>query len=277
MTYIPAGTFRMGDTFAEGEADELPVHNVYVSGFHMDRYEVSKALWDSVYVWATNNSYTFETAGSARGTNHPAHTVDWYDVVKWCNARSEKEGLGPCYHLDDTFSVVYRSGAQDISNSWVNWSTNGYRLPTEAEWEKAARGGSSAHRFPWADDTVTHERANYYSSATYSYDISKTRGYHPAHYTNVPPSTSPVGSFTANGHGLYDVCGNLWEWCWDWHGATYYASSPETDPCGPTSGSDRVLRGGNWQVFAEHIRLTRRGKRDPAIGDPFMGFRCVRR
>ena len=186
MALIPAGSFQMGDTFNEGESNELPLHMVYVSTFYMDKYEVTKALWDEVYQWAIMNGYSFDNSGSwydgqnrSRGNNHPVHTINWYDVVKWCNARSEKELRKPAYYTSATQTNVYRTGQLDIQNNWVKWDA-GYRLSTEAEWEKAARGGVSGRRFPWIDvDTITHSQANYYSYSNYVYDISPTRGRHP--------------------------------------------------------------------------------------------------
>jgi formylglycine-generating enzyme required for sulfatase activity len=209
----------------------------------MDRYEVTKALWDEVHSWAIANGYSFEFGAQGKAANHPAHTMTWYDAVKWCNARSEKEGRVPAYYTSALQTTVYRSGQVNVDNSWVKWCT-GYRLPTEAEWEKAARGGSSGQRFPWGN-TITHSQANYYSSTSNAYDISPTRGYHPT-FTGVSPYTSPVGYFGANGYGLYDMAGNVWEWCWDWYSSSYYSSSPGTDPRGPISGSYRVFRGGGW-------------------------------
>jgi formylglycine-generating enzyme required for sulfatase activity len=172
MVLIPAGSFTMGNCMdpGEGYSDELPLHTVYVGGFYMDRYEVSKALWDEVYAWATNRPadvrYSFECGAEGKASNHPAQTMTWYDAVKWCNARSEKEGRAPCYYTNASLSqaAIYRSGQLDLATNWVNWAVSGYRLPTEAEWEKAARGGASGHRFPWLDvDTIDWSRANYFS------------------------------------------------------------------------------------------------------------------
>ena len=161
MVLIPAGSFLMGDTFNEGYSDERPLHSVYVSAFYMDRTEVTKALWDEVYGWAVIHGYTFDNAGSGKALDHPVHYVNWYDCVKWCNARSEKEGRVPAYYRDAAQTLVYRAGRVDVQNEWVKWNA-GYRLPTEAEWEKAARGGLSGKRFPWGD-TISHSQANYYS------------------------------------------------------------------------------------------------------------------
>ena len=274
MTLIPAGSFTMGDTL-DGVTSALPLHTVYVSAFYMDRTEVTKALWDNVYQWAITHGYSFDYANSGQGkaANHPAHSMTWYDAVKWCNARSEKEGRTPAYYTSAAQVAVYRSGRLTVDNSWVKWSA-GYRLPTEAEWEKAARGGASGRRFPWSDaDTITHSRANYNSSASYAYDTSPTRGHHPTYATGGFPYTSPVGTFAANGYGLYDMTGNVLEWCSDWYGA--YSSVSQTDPRGPTSGSYRVVRGGNWKHIAFTCLSAHRNIPAASNRYDFIGFRSV--
>ena len=272
MALIPAGSFTMGNCMSssEGYSDELPLHTVYVSAFYCDRYEVTKSLWDTVYQWAIGHGYSFDHAGSGKGASHPVQTIDWYDCVKWCNARSEKEGRVPAYYTDAGLSVRYRSGQVA---PYVNWSS-GYRLPTEAEWEKAARGGASGQRFPWSGTSnITHSMANYYSSSGYAYDVSPTRGSHPTFATGGAPYTSPVGYFAANGYGLYDMAGNVWEWCWDWYGG--YSSGSQTDPRGPTSGSYRVNRGGGWDRYADYCRAAIRYDYSPTIRYNDYGFRSV--
>jgi sulfatase modifying factor 1 len=270
MVLIPAGSFLMGDSFGEGDSDELPVQTVSVSAFWMDTVEVTKGLWDEVATWAAANGYDLGPEdGSGKALDHPVYDVTWYEAVKWANARSEKEGLDPCYTVSGS---VYRSwqSAPDC-----NWSANGYRLPTEAEWEKAARGGVAGHRFPWSDvDTIDHTRANYYSYSGYSYDTSPTRGYHPAYATGDYPYTSPVGSFAPNGYGVYDMAGNVFEWCWDWYGR--YAPSPESDPRGPASGSNRAFRGGGLLYYANFCRVAARFYYWPGHEYDFLGFRLVR-
>ena len=188
MVLIPAGAFQMGDTFYEGAVFEIPIHTVDVSAFYMDEYEVTKNLWDQVKTWSADHGYGYDNAGSGKATNHPVQSIDWYDAVKWCNARSEREGRVPAYYTDSGLTQVYKTGQVA---PYVNWHA-GYRLPTEAEWEKADRGGASGHRFPWSNvETITHTQANYYSDSSYSYDISPTRGYNPKFNDGVMPLHQP--------------------------------------------------------------------------------------
>ena len=273
MVWIDGEDLEQGQT---GIAE--PVHTNFVSGFWMDETEVTKAKWDEVYNWAITNGYTFDHAGSGKTSSHPVQTVSWYDCVKWCNARSQMEGLTPSYYLDADFINVYRTGATDVQNAWVRWTSGGYRLPTEAEWEKAARGGRQGRLFPWGGDTIAHSQANYCATNSYSYDVSPTQGFHPTYNDSVMPYTSPAGSFPANGYGLHDMAGNVWEWCWDWYAD--YSATYQTDPHGPEtgqSGAYRVLRGGSWLHDAYHSRCAYRGYYDPPnYEDNSLGFRCVR-
>ena len=275
---IPAGSFQMGDSFEDVDGSggvytyERPVHAVYISAFSMDRYEVTKALWDKVANWAAAHSYDISPGdGDGTATDHPVWNVS-YEAVKWANARSEMEGLTPCY---TTSGIVYRMGENAPD---CNWSARGYRLPTEAEWEKAARGGAAGRRFPWSDgDTIQHGRANYHSSdGIFGYDTSPSRGLHPSVATGNSIPTSPVGSFAPNGYGLYDMAGNVEEWCWDWFGTRPTLPSPESEPRGPDSGSFRVLRGGCVGGSAFWCRVAARNKTMPSTARPLDGFRLVR-
>lgn len=269
MAFIPSGTFTMGDNV---DRYQLPVHDVYVSAFYMDKCEVTKQRWDEVYSWAVAHGYSFDRAGSGSGTNHPVHTINWYDAVKWCNARSEREGRAPAYYTSDSLQTVYRSGRVDVQNDWVKWS-GGYRLPTEAEWEYAARGGLSGKRFPWGD-TISHSQANYFSDISFSYDISPTRGYHPDYQIGWEAYTSAVGSFEAGGFGLRDMAGNVGEWCWDYWNELY-SSEIQSDPRGPASGSLRVGRGGSWMDYAAFCRVPDRVPHWPENALITCGFRCA--
>jgi len=283
MALIPSGGFVMGNATnvfpaSEGFNSELPQHMVNVSAFYMDIYEVTKAVWDEVKAYNGGNGYSYSNTGLGKATNHPVQTVNWFDVVKWCNARSERDGLTPVYYSDAGFTTLYKTN--EIA-PFANWAANGYRLPTEAEWEKAARGGAANTRFPWMDYTnnITWAKANYYGrSNTYSYDLDGGSGaYHP-NFTNVPPpNTSPVGYFAPNGYGLYDMAGNVLEWCWDWYDGNYYASSPASDPRGPTGPlSSRVIRGGCWNFEANYARVACRLAPNPDEETHFIGFRCAR-
>jgi formylglycine-generating enzyme required for sulfatase activity len=276
MALIPAGSFTMGDNL-DGDSDAVPI-GVTVSAFYMDVNLVSYSQWQAIYSWATSHGYGFGNAGSGKAANHPVQTVDWYDVVKWSNARSQQAGLTPVYYTDAGLTRVYTNG--DTDAVYPNWAASGYRLPTEAEWEKAARGGLSGQRFPWGD-TISESQANYYGdTAAYSYDLGPD-GYNAVGEIGGWPYTSPVGSFAANGYGLYDMAGNVFEWCWDWYAApTYPPGSPYlggTDPRGPVGPLDvRVLRGGGYYNLANHMRCAYRGGYYPDVAYDFIGFRCVR-
>jgi formylglycine-generating enzyme required for sulfatase activity len=281
MVLIPAGSFTMGNCMDtnEGYSVELPLHTVYVSAFYMDQYDVTYALWQQVYNWAVAHGYSFDYAGSGKAANHPVQTIDWYDCVKWCNARSEMEGRTPAYYTNAAQTTLYRTGRVNVDNSSVKWSA-GYRLPTEAEWEKAARGGASGQRFPWGN-AISWSQANYYadplSAGGYAYDVNPTSGYDPAFNDGVWPYTSPVTYFAPSGYGLYDMAGNVDQWCWDWYGD--YSSASQTDPRGPMSGpyvgSYRVVRGGGYSTIAFGCRSAFRGIGVPATGNDGDGFRSV--
>ena len=293
MVLIPAGEFQMGDTFNEGYSAERPAHTVNLDAFFIDRAEVTNQQYADALNWAKsqgnlitvgggvvykyNTSYpyclTTPTYGASRITwngstfgvvagkeSRPMTVVSWYGSVAYANWRSGMQGKPLCY---------------DLSTWSCNWNS-GYRLPTEAEWEKAARGSTVGHRFPWSDtDTIQHARANYYSSTAYPYDNSPTRGYHPTFFTGGAPFTSPVGYFAANGYGLYDMAGNVSEWCNDWYSDTYYSSSPYDNPRGPTIASYRVYRGGAWSTDAYICRVAFRGGNIPGSCGDTTGLRLV--
>jgi len=272
MAIVPEGKFQMGDNYDEGYATEQPVHNIHTSCIWMDRCEVSKAEWDEVRTWGMTNGYTdlavgrygwrLDPWGEILDPSHPVSYVSWNDCVKWCNARSEMEGLDPAYYTTVTHTQVLRLGSVALGTNYVDWLANGYRLPTEAEWEKAARGGFAGHHFPWpslGDSYQDH------------YPTSKYNG-----------ETHPVGSFEANAYGLYDMDGNVMEWCWDYYDSNYYSafssSNWPANPQGPSTGSNRQMRGagttdnGFWARCA--LRHDGASQNNTAFN---RGFRCVRR
>ena len=243
MALIPAGT--------NNGIDPDGGYNLTVDAFHMDRQEVAKARWDEVAGWAATNGYDI-TCGDARAkaATHPVTGVTWYECLKWCNARSEREGRTPCYHVKDS---VYRTG-EAVPDQ--DCESNGYRLPTMTEWEYAARGGLQNCLLPWGNQ-ITHSLANYFSVASYSNDVSPTRGYHPAYNDGVFPYTSPVGSFVANGYGLFDMAGNVTEWCWN------------------AAGSRRSVRGGGWNDELHELRCHADPFLEPSTRLNNLGFRSV--
>jgi len=298
MAYIPGGGFEMGDHFAEGGSDELPLHAVLLDAFFMSKYEITNQQYcdylnsalgsGSIYlssnvVYGTGNNqgycdtsasssysqivysggvFTVGTKGGRDMSDDPMVEVSWYGAAAYCNWRSQQEGREQCYNL----------------STWdCDFTKKGYRLATEAEWEYAARGGehSPYYRFPWGD-TISHSQANYYANPSgYSYDVSPTSGFHPDWNDRINPYTSVVGSFASNGYGLYDMTGNVFEWCNDWYGSTYYSTSPYDNPQGPASGSWRVLGGGGYNNNAYACRVAFRGTQYPDNQSNSYGFRIV--
>ena len=260
MVLITAGSMQMGDAI-DVTSWSMPVHTVTVSGFYLDKYEVTKTLWDEVWAWATVHGYSFDNSGAGTSANHPVNSVSWYDVVKWLNARSEKEERQPVYYTDIAQTIIYKTGQVDVTNSMVKWTANGYRLPTEAEWEYAARAGTTT-RF-YTGECISSDQANYEGRAPWTgCPAGQNRG-----------ATTPVGSLVANLWGLYDMAGNVWEWTWDWFQT--YTATAVTDPKGPVSGSDRVIRGGSWISGANQLRSAERDYGPPSGEYTNLGFRSA--
>jgi formylglycine-generating enzyme required for sulfatase activity len=232
-------------------------------------------LWTNVYAYATNRGYDFYYEGQQgqNGTprsNYPVETVDWLDCLKWCNARSQQAGLIPCYYTDAGYTHVFTNDFAGFPSLAVyqSLSCNGYRLPTEAEWEKAARGGLNGRRFPWGN-LISAGQAQYAActNCDFGYDLGPNHN---------PTGPSPASALDVNGYGLYDMVGNLTEWCWDVY-ATSYGQPTPINPTGPDGPSTvRVVRGGNWVNYAFLGRCAYRNYGDVLNANYIIGFRCVR-
>jgi formylglycine-generating enzyme required for sulfatase activity len=243
MALIPPGRFKMGDITGAGYSEEKPVHEVIITQpFLIKRTEITQAQWFAVM---GSNPSAF------KGDSLPVEMVSWYAAVDFCNRLSKLEALGPCYS---------GSGA----NISCDYTASGYRLPTEAEWEYACRSGSET-------DFYT---GNMSSNACSIPDPSLHRaGWYCGNNNH---STMNAGMKEPNAFGLYDMHGNVWEWCGDWHSQTFYTTKTATDPKGPASGSERVLRGGSWYSYADGCRSAARSFSEPSYTYSGIGFRVVR-
>jgi formylglycine-generating enzyme required for sulfatase activity len=242
---IGGGSFMMGSPLSEVDRfGNETQHSVMISKpFYIGKYEVTQKEW--VDVMGSNPSYF-------KGDNLPVEQVSWYDAIEYCNKRSQKEGLTPAYTIDKTRSDGNNTNGNDNVKWVVTWNrnANGYRLPTEAEWEQACRAGTATPFYTGNNITTNH--ANYDGNNPYNGNAKGVnRG-----------KTWVVGSGTPNPWGLYDMSGNVWEWCWDWYGD--YPSGAQTDPMGASSSSGRVLRGGSWRDSGQYLRSAYRLRR--AIG-----------
>lgn len=262
MAFIPQGAYTMGDA---------PTRTVILDAFYIGKYEVTKAEWEEVRTWGLSYGYTDIAAGEGRANDNPVCDIAWHDTVKWFNARSQKEGLTPVYYTDDAQTTIYKAGYVNVTNAQVKWASSGYRLPTEAEWEKAARGGVEGRRFPWGEDTIYPTLAHYYGMRSYyDYDYAGSNGFN----SFFGAGTSPVNAFQPYGYGVYGMAGNVQEWCWDWYGT--YASGSQTNPRGAATGADRVLRGGAYVSHAPYLSVASRQFSIPTTSNHYSGFRAVR-
>ena len=245
MVQIPEGTFEMGNPFGEGFDDNLPMHTVKIDSFYMDKYEVTVSQFK---IFLDETGYDFDRTvlqaiwadyRVSPKDDHPVVNINWYDA-----------------------------------SAYAKWA--GKRLPTEAEWEYAASGGLKGKRYPWGN-FITKDDANFHrywkKDDEYGQPHSKKKGKDKWRY-----STAPVGSFEPNGFGLYDMAGNVAEWCQDWYQWDYYKISPENNPTGPEVGTTKVTRGGHWYSWHKGLRAYNRGDNPPDVKrwQDVQGFRCVK-
>jgi formylglycine-generating enzyme required for sulfatase activity len=256
---VPAGEFLMGDNFSEGDPDEVPVHSVYLKDFYMAETKVTNAEYSRFLAeggyenpdyWPAGGfgeygekpryweSERFHGGGTAGGEGFPVVGVSWFEASAYC--------------------------------SWISHETGArYRLPTEAEWEKAARG-TDQRRFPWGPE-IDGSYANYeFSGGPYEPGITPVGFYDGSDQGGFPTSRN------VSPYGIREMTGNVWEWCGDWYGSDFYAASPSADPVGPETGSSRVLRGGGWVDSHYYHRAANRNSSFPENRNPIQGFRCVR-
>lgn len=266
LVTVSAGNFKMGQE--DSLTSEMPVRTVSISkSFRMGKYEVTQAQYEKIM--GTNPSYFVPNSGSAYAdtSNHPVDQVSWFDAVRFCNALSKKLGLTPCYTNQDGSTTI---GTWDTIS--CSWTANGFRLPTEAEWEYACRAGTDT-KFSWGDED---DEASVKPYAWYQKNAN------PSYWTTPHADeygSQPVGTREANPWGLHDMHGNLTEWCWDWLDTLYYLENENTDPVGPLltpiENVNRVVRGGNFVATTATLRSARRGSISPATVGYFTTFRVV--
>lgn len=245
MIYIEGGNFDMGDHFSEGGSSELPVHNVSLNDFYIGKYEITNAEY---IAFMSVQYYNYED-------NEPKVLIGLQSAMKYCNYKSIQEGLDPCYSVNGSVNPGEWSY---IFNPECSWDANGYRLPTEAEWEYAARGGVF-----WED--------NYKYSGT----TENVENY-AVHYSTSSVNPAEVGTKLPNQLGIHDMSGNVYEMCWDFYSEDYYENSANIDPHGPIGGTNRVIRGGPYYGDWSWYRVAYRIDSNPSNGYSDIGFRIVR-
>jgi formylglycine-generating enzyme required for sulfatase activity len=286
MILVGGGTFEMGDVFGDGDADELPVHTVTVDSFYLSPYELTVGEF-AEFVAATGYVTTAEKEGGAQifsgeamvhdsaaswknvnfpqDNSHPVVCVTWYDAIAYCNWRSRLDGLMPCF-------------AGEGNNTTCDFSADGYRLPTAAEWEFAARSRGKDYKYAWGNGEPYidgHKAANIRDETAKrewkEHVVTWWKDYDDGYLF-----TSPVGTYASNDIGLYDISSNVYEWCWDWFDSSYYEVSPEVNPLGADSGIYRCCRDVGYGCLFNSMRVIGRGKAAPDYRFLHGGFRLAR-
>jgi formylglycine-generating enzyme required for sulfatase activity len=253
--YADDGTFPIPENFVfvEGGTFNNGTSNVTISSFYIDKYELTQAGYQAVMGSNPASSYGV-------GNTYPVYHVTWFNAIEYCNRRSMQEGLTACYSYStygtnpDNWPGGWNTDDGNHTNVSCNWTANGYRLPTEMEWQFAAQGGNQTHNY-------TYSGSNNIDAVAW-YD------------SNSGSTTHTVGTKAANELSTFDMSGNVWEWCWDIYGS--YPSGAQTDPHGATSGSYRVFRGGSWYHNADYCTVSYRDYNYTAGTSNGIGFRCVR-
>ena len=265
--FVEAGTFQMGSN--RGWGDEKPVHEVTITKpFYMGKHEVTQAEYEKYCDYTGTDS---PNSSRGDGDNYPAYYVSWYDALVYCNERSIAEGLKPCYSINDStnpekWGKLPTSEDDPLCATWdaatCNWNANGYRLPTEAEWEYAARAGdNTVDSLIWSGTSDKNKLGDY---AWYLLNSNVT-------------TTHEVGTKKSNAFGLYDMSGNVREWCWNWFTDKYDTEvEGGSDPTGASAGACRVCRGGYMGISYSGCVVWYRNKNEPCGRYGGLGFRVVR-
>jgi formylglycine-generating enzyme required for sulfatase activity len=265
MVYVPEGDFTMGSN--EGDSDEQPVHTVYLDAYWIDQTEVTNAMFQ---VFVNDTGYRTDAEKDGYAWVFDPNSASWSGVIgaDWSHPRGPSSNLNG---LEDHPVVQVSWNDAAAYCEWADPSTGSgqVRLPTEAEWEKAARG-TDGRTYPWGNRSPAGSLLNFA-------DVNLNVDWADKDANDGYQFTAPVGSYPngASPYGALDMAGNVWEWVADWYGETYYSQSPSSNPQGPASGTARVLRGGSWYFDEDLVRSADRYRLDPSGSDFTLGFRCA--